>query len=81
VINLAAVGDPAVFKQAVDKLVREIRESERLPGVERIWLPGEQSHEKRQAYETQGIPVAPFLIDELNLLAAEMKIKPIVTMA
>ena len=81
VINLAAFGDPAVFKQAVDKLVREIRESERLPGVERIWLPGEQSHEKRQAYETQGIPVAPFLIDELNLLAAEMKINPIITMA
>jgi LDH2 family malate/lactate/ureidoglycolate dehydrogenase len=70
--------DPAVFKQAVDKLVRDIRGSEKLPGVERIWLPGEQSHEKRQAYETQGIPVAPFLIDELNLLATELKINPMI---
>jgi LDH2 family malate/lactate/ureidoglycolate dehydrogenase len=78
VIDLAAFGDPAVFKQAVDKLVRDIRGSERLPGVERIWLPGEQSYERRQKYETQGIPIAPFLINELNLLAEELKINPII---
>ena len=30
-----------VFKAAVDALVRDLRASERLPGVERIWLPGE----------------------------------------
>ena len=35
------------FKRAVDGLIRDIRHSRRLPGVERIWLPGEQSHAKR----------------------------------
>jgi LDH2 family malate/lactate/ureidoglycolate dehydrogenase len=48
VIDLSAFGDPAVFKHAVDALVKDIRSSEKLPGVDRIWLPGEQSHERRQ---------------------------------
>ena len=77
VIDLAAFGDPEHFKHEVDRLVRDIRNSERLPGVERIWLPGEQSHEKRERYVTQGIPVAPTLIAELNHLAAELGIAPL----
>jgi hypothetical protein len=44
VIDPAAFGDLAAFKARVDKLVRELRASERMPGVDRIWLPGEQSH-------------------------------------
>jgi L-2-hydroxycarboxylate dehydrogenase (NAD+) len=77
VIDLAAFGDPAHFKSAVDVLVRDIRNSEKLPGVERIWLPGEQSHEKRQRYMEKGIPMATVLVDELNALGAEMGIEPL----
>jgi LDH2 family malate/lactate/ureidoglycolate dehydrogenase len=77
VIDLAAFGDPEHFKHEVDRLVRDIRSSERLPGVERIWLPGEQSHEKRERYSTQGIPVAPTLISELNALATTWGIAPL----
>src|SRR6516165_2745201 len=36
-----------VFKRNVDAAVRMIRNSQRLPGVERVWLPGEQSHNRR----------------------------------
>lgn len=74
VIDLAAFGDPAHFRQQVDNLVRDIRDSERLPGVERIWLPGEQSHEKRQRHAEQGIPISAALFDELETLAAELGI-------
>jgi hypothetical protein len=77
VIDLAAFGDPEHFKHEVDRLVRDIRTSERLPGVERIWLPGEQSHEKRERYATAGIPIAPTLITELNALATELGIAPL----
>lgn len=77
VIDLAAFGDPAHFKQAVDNLVRDIRSSERLPGVQRIWLPGEQSFEKRARYREHGIPVAAGLLDELDTLAAEIGIAPL----
>jgi L-2-hydroxycarboxylate dehydrogenase (NAD+) len=77
VIDRAAFGDPAHFKHAVDKLVRDIRGSARLPGVDSIWLPGEQSHEKRVRYRMQGIPIASALFDELYTLAAELGIEPL----
>jgi L-2-hydroxycarboxylate dehydrogenase (NAD+) len=77
VIDLAAFGEPGVFKAAVDALVREIRTSERLPGVERIWLPGEQSHERRARHAQAGIPVAANLVTELKALAQELGIEPL----
>src|SRR5687767_4424888 len=46
-IDPAAFGDPAQFTREVDRLIRDLRGSERMPGVDRIWMPGEQSHEKR----------------------------------
>ena len=77
VLDLAAFGDPAAFKQSLDHLVRDIRGSERLPGVERIWLPGEQSHLRRQAWLEQGIPIAPALLVELDALAASLGVDPL----
>lgn len=54
------------------------RPIERLPGVERIWLPGEQSYKKKVKAKELGIPVSTVLISELNLLALELGIKPVV---
>ncbi|HHV7524595.1 Ldh family oxidoreductase [bacterium M00.F.Ca.ET.228.01.1.1] len=81
VIDLAAFGDPADFKRSVDRIVRDIRGSQRLPGVERIWLPGEQSHERRARYSESGIPVSAGLMAELNTLATDLGIAPLTDMA
>lgn len=78
VIDLKAFGEPAQFKAAVDKLVRDIRGSERLPGIERIWLPGEQSHERRLRYIREGIPIADGVLAELKVLADEIGMAPLV---
>ena len=77
VIDLKAFGDPQLFKHSVDTLVRDIRGSERLPGVERIWLPGEQSHQRRTDYAAHGIPVSAVLVRELNALAQGLAIDPL----
>lgn len=77
IMDPSAFGDITEFKQNVDTLVRELRSSERMPGVDRIWLPGEQSHEKRLSNEAQGILLAPSLMKQLNDLAAQLKIKPL----
>jgi LDH2 family malate/lactate/ureidoglycolate dehydrogenase len=71
---LSAFGDPEHFKLQVDALVRDLRNSEKLPGVERIWIPGEQSHDKRERYQRDGIPLAPALVADLNALAVELGI-------
>jgi L-2-hydroxycarboxylate dehydrogenase (NAD+) len=73
-IDLSAFGDVADFKARVDRLVRDLRSSERMPGVERIWLPGEQSHERRAANERDGIPVPSALLTQLDAIAREMDI-------
>ena len=78
VIDLKAFGEPDDFKHAVDRLVRDIRSSERLPGVERIWLPGEQSDARRDEYTTAGIPIAPAILSELDQLAGQLGVAHLV---
>jgi L-2-hydroxycarboxylate dehydrogenase (NAD+) len=73
-IDLSAFGDVAGFKARVDKLVRELRASERMPDVERIWLPGEQSHVKRETNEREGIAIGSVLLQQLDKFAQEMGI-------
>ncbi len=77
VIDLKAFGDPAVFKQAADTLIRDLREGARLPGVDRIWLPGEQSQLKRQRYAKEGIPITQGLAQELDKLALTWGVEPL----
>ena len=71
-IDLSAFGEVGGFKARVDRLVRELRASERMPDVDRIWLPGEQSHEKRRTNERDGIALAPVLLKQLDAFADEM---------
>jgi L-2-hydroxycarboxylate dehydrogenase (NAD+) len=78
VIDLRAFGDPAFFKAAVDTVVRDIRNSERMPHVDRIWLPGEQSHQRRLHNQAHGIPLAPAVLAELAALAADLGIASLV---
>jgi LDH2 family malate/lactate/ureidoglycolate dehydrogenase len=77
-IDIAAFGDSKAFKARVDALVRDLRGSQRMPGVERIWLPGEQSQAKRIAYARDGIPIAAGLLGSLNQLAAELGVAALV---
>ena len=73
-ISVGAFGGVAGFKRSVDALVRDLRGSGRLPGVDRIWLPGEQSHAKRADRSKNGVPLQPALLASLNGLADELKI-------
>lgn len=74
IIDPSAFGDIDEFKQNVDRLVRELRGADRMPGVDRIWLPGEQSHQKRIDHEKHGVLLAPSLVKQLGELAAQLKI-------
>ncbi|MGH8518792.1 MAG: Ldh family oxidoreductase, partial [Panacagrimonas sp.] len=76
-IDVAAFGDVAAFKRRVDTVARDLRASERMPSVDRIWLPGEQSHAKRIAYGRDGIPIDAALRRTLDAVAAELGIAPL----
>jgi LDH2 family malate/lactate/ureidoglycolate dehydrogenase len=46
-----------------------------MPGVERVWLPGEQSRAKLEERSRAGVPLPEALRASLDKLAAELKIK------
>jgi len=77
-INIAAFGDVAIFKRSVDALVRDFRNGQRMPGVDRIWVPGERSHETRAGRASLGIPVAPALLRGLDQVADDLGIPRLV---
>ena len=73
-INIAAFGDVAVFKAAVDTLVRDFRAGQRMPGVDRIFVPGERSQQTRESRTRDGIPIAPALMRGLDQVAYDLGI-------
>lgn len=73
-INIEAFQDLKEFKLGMDTLIRDIRGSQRLPGVDRIRLPGEGTHKARADREKNGIPMPPALLTALDQLAAELKV-------
>ena len=76
-ISISQFGDVTEFKRRVDAVVRDIRGSGRLPGVEVIRLPGERSHALRMERMRTGIPIPPGLKAQLDKLAAELDISPL----
>lgn len=73
-IDVAAFDELDEFRRRVDTVARDIRNSERMKGVERIWLPGEQSHAKHADRVTNGVPIPPSLAKSLDELAAKLGI-------
>jgi LDH2 family malate/lactate/ureidoglycolate dehydrogenase len=76
-INVEVFQPLAEFKSSVDVLIRDIRGSERLPGVDRVRLPGEGSHAARVDRLKNGVPLPAPLAASLQQLAAELKIPPL----
>jgi L-2-hydroxycarboxylate dehydrogenase (NAD+) len=73
-LSIAAFGEVDEFKRRVDKIAREIRRSKPLPGVTRVWLPGDQSRAKFEERSRLGIPIPDALRTSLDKLAGELKI-------
>jgi L-2-hydroxycarboxylate dehydrogenase (NAD+) len=62
----------AAFKRTVDQVIRDLRGSQKLPGVAHIFMPGEQSHAKFVDRRAHGVPMPKSLRDSLDALAREL---------
>jgi LDH2 family malate/lactate/ureidoglycolate dehydrogenase len=73
--HLFAALDPGVFmplgdfKARMDQFVREVRAQPRMPGVERIFLPGEIERERAEENRPRGISLSEAGRQELDRLA------------
>ena len=65
------------FKTEIDRQIRQLKSSKRLPGFDSIRLPGEQRRIRRAERARDGVPVLPEVVAQLDALAAELKIKPL----
>lgn len=63
------------FKRRVDEVIREMRDSRKMPGVERIRLPGEQSHATWLERSAAGVPINDILFKDLQRLASNLGIE------
>ena len=73
-IDLAAFGDVDAFKRRVDTLIRDLRASERMPGVEAVRIPGEGSQRAREDRMRNGVPIPAALRVALDKLAEELAV-------
>jgi len=76
-LKLDAFGPVDAFKRSVDRVIREMRGSARLPGVDAIRVPGEQSHRRRRERLAGGIPIHPALAAQLDKLSDQLEIAPL----
>lgn len=57
VIDPAAFVEIGAFKERVDAILRQVRDSRRAPGTERLFTPGEIEAELERDYRAGGIPL------------------------
>ena len=62
------------FKREVDRHVRDIKGSERLPGVDAILMPGERRHAHTVERAKHGVPLPEPLVAELDRVARSVGI-------
>ena len=74
-LDIARFSPVETFKRGVDNVIRDIRNSRKLPGVERIRLPGEQSHATWLERSTTGVPMNDALFKDLERLASDLGIE------
>jgi LDH2 family malate/lactate/ureidoglycolate dehydrogenase len=77
VVDIARFLPLAAFNAEVDRHVRDLRASQRLPGIDAIRLPGDRRAECRDERLRDGVPIAAPLLVQLDKLAADLKIKPL----
>ncbi len=73
-LNVASFVDVNEFKARVDRAIRQVHESRRAPGVDRLWVPGEKEFETRQRNSENGIPLNDVTLADLESTAAVLAV-------
>ncbi len=68
---------PEAFAAGMDRHLGDLRSSKRLPGVDRIRIPGEDRRKRRAERTAGGIALPATLVKQVDELAATLKIAPL----
>lgn len=73
-VNIENYLPASEFKARVDEMIAEIKRSEPMKGVDRVYLPGEQGFITAAEREVQGIPIWEKLARDLRSLAERLSL-------
>ena len=76
-VDPSAFGDPKDFIMRVRKVVNDIKNSTKLPGVQNIHIPGEGADKLAKERSQNGIPISQELLNTLNDCARECGVVPL----
>jgi LDH2 family malate/lactate/ureidoglycolate dehydrogenase len=65
------------FKREVDRHLRDLRASRRLPGFDAIRLPGDQRRQRYADRLADGLPISPELLKRLDQVAELLSVRPL----
>jgi L-2-hydroxycarboxylate dehydrogenase (NAD+) len=77
-LDVARFVDPAVFAIEAQRQLEELRTSARLPGIERIRLPGDDRAVRRRDRTSHGVPLSAQVLARLDALADQLRIARLV---
>src|SRR5215216_7139060 len=69
------------FKAEIDRHLRDLRNSQVLPGFDSIRLPGERRRRCQMERARDGVPILPEVLAQLDRLAEDLAITPLLTRA
>lgn len=73
-IDIAAFIEPAEFKQASGEILRQLRNSKRAPGEQKIYTAGEKEYLNWLERRDKGVPVTPALQTQMLQLKKELNL-------
>jgi LDH2 family malate/lactate/ureidoglycolate dehydrogenase len=76
-LDIARFTPLADFTAEVDRHLRDLRASRKLPGFDAIRLPGEERRRRRVDRVANGVPMSRELLVQLDRLAGELGITPV----
>ncbi len=73
--NIGAITPLDAFKDRVDRLIRDIHETPKAKGTDRLYVPGEMEWQNRRAALADGITLPPDVVESLRGLAGDLGLK------
>lgn len=74
-IKIESFIEPDEYKKEVGRLISWVKSSRTMPGVDKIYVPGEIEDQRRQEREEEGVPVPDKVWQAIEEVAAEIAVK------
>ena len=71
-IDVGQLEDVATFKARIDKMIRDVKDSEPAEGTSELFMPGEMEWNAKRERLQRGIPLLTSIVDDLEKLAGEL---------